>query len=147
MQAAGNLYGWYTGLAYLLPIAGKLIGAHRSVLVGGALISLGHIALAASGLGTMGSTDSGTAVFILGLAPIVIGTGRFKPNVSVMVGQLYAEGDPQRDPAVTIFYMGINVGAFISAFACGTLGERVGWHWGVTAAPPARCRRCGPSPC
>jgi len=138
-EAAGDLYGWYTGLAYLLPIFGgliadKLIGAHRSVLVGGVLISLGHLALAASGLGTMGATDTGMAVFVLGLALIVIGTGHFKPNVSVMVGQLYAEGDPRRDSAFTIFYMGINVGAFISAFVCGTLGERVGWHWGFGAA-------------
>src|SRR5918992_1096371 len=100
-EAAGNLYGWYTGTAYLLPILGgliadKLIGAHRAL--------------------------------------IVIGTGHFKPNVSVMVGALYKPDAPRRDGAFTIFYMGINLGAFICAFVCGTLGEKVGWHWGFGAA-------------
>src|SRR5262249_55793431 len=74
------------------------------------------------------------AVFVFGLALIVIGTGHFKPCVSVMVGQLYAERDPRRDGAFTIFYMGINLGAFLAAFVCGTLGERVGWHWGFGSA-------------
>src|SRR6185295_534328 len=69
-----------------------------------------------------------------GLAIIVIGTGHFKPSVSVMVGQLYEPGDPRRDGAFTIFYMGINLGAFLCAFICGTLGERVGWHWGFGSA-------------
>jgi proton-dependent oligopeptide transporter, POT family len=138
-ESAANLYGWYTGMAYLLPIFGgliadKLIGAHRSVLIGGIVIALGHVVLAASGLGMLGQTEAGLAVFVLGLALIVIGTGHFKPNVSVMVGQLYAVGDPRRDGAFTIFYMGINLGAFLSAFVCGTLGERVGWHWGFGAA-------------
>lgn len=138
-EAASNLYGWYTGLAYLLPILGglvadRLIGAHRSVLVGGVLIALGHIALAVSGLGHLAEADAGMSVFVLGLALIVIGTGHFKPNVSVMVGRLYPDNDPRRDGAFTIFYMGINVGAFASAFVCGTLGEKVGWHWGFGAA-------------
>src|SRR5678815_812046 len=74
------------------------------------------------------------SVFVLGLALIVIGTGHFKPCVSVMVGQLYGEDDARRDGAFTIFYMGINLGAFLSAFVCGTLGERVGWHWGFGSA-------------
>jgi POT family proton-dependent oligopeptide transporter len=74
------------------------------------------------------------SVFVFGLALIVIGTGHFKPCVSVMVGQLYDERDPRRDGAFTIFYMGINLGAFLAAFVCGTLGERVGWHWGFGAA-------------
>src|SRR3982750_1942714 len=65
---------------------------------------------------------------------IVIGTGHFKPNVSVMVGKLSPPDDPRRDGAFTIFYMGINLGAFICAFVCGTLGEKVGWHWGFGAA-------------
>jgi POT family proton-dependent oligopeptide transporter len=136
---ASLLYGWYTGLAYLLPIAGgwladKLLGTHRSMLVGGVVIALGHAVLAASGLGTLAHSDAGMSVFVFGLALIVIGTGHFKPCVSVMVGQLYAPGDPRRDGAFTIFYMGINLGAFLAAFVCGTLGERVGWHWGFGAA-------------
>src|SRR3954468_14584625 len=136
---AANLYGWYTGMAYLLPVFGgliadKLIGAHRSMLVGGLLILFGHVTLAASGFGSLGHSHAGMSVFVSGLVLIVIGTGHFKPNVSVMVGALYGPKDPRRDGAFTIFYMGINVGAFICAFVCGTLGEKVGWHWGFGAA-------------
>ncbi|MGH7893787.1 MAG: peptide MFS transporter [Candidatus Binatia bacterium] len=136
---ASLLYGWYTGLAYLLPIVGgwiadQLLGTHRSMVVGGLLIALGHIVLAVSGLGSLAASDAGMSVFVFGLALIVIGTGHFKPCVSVMVGQLYGASDPRRDGAFTIFYMGINLGAFLSAFVCGTLGERVGWHWGFGSA-------------
>lgn len=136
---ASTLYGWYTGLAYLFPILGgiiadKLIGTHRSMLVGGILIAIGHIILGLSGMGDLAHNQMGMTVFIMGLAVIVLGTGHFKPCVSVMVGQLYAEGDPRRDGAFTIFYMGINLGAFICAFVCGTLGEKVGWHWGFGSA-------------
>jgi POT family proton-dependent oligopeptide transporter len=138
-ESAGNLYGWYTGMAYFLSIFGgmiadKLIGAHRSVLMGGIVIALGHVALAGSGLGALGHSNAGMTLFVLGLVLIVIGTGHFKPNVSVMVGELYSEDDPRRDGAFTIFYMGINVGAFLSALVCGALGERIGWHWGFGAA-------------
>jgi POT family proton-dependent oligopeptide transporter len=138
-EAAASLYGWYTGMAYLLPVFGgliadKLIGAHRSMLVGGLIITLGHVALAISGIGALGHSHLGLSVFIGGLALIVIGTGHFKPTVSVMVGALYGPDDPRRDGAFTIFYMGINLGAFICAFVCGTLGEKVGWHWGFGAA-------------
>src|SRR5215468_10449434 len=136
---ASLLYGWYTGLAYLLPIAGGLVadrflGTHRSLVVGGLLIALGHTVLAVSGLGDLARSHLGMSVFVLGLALIVIGTGHFKPCVSVMVGQLYEPHDGRRDGAFTIFYMGINLGAFLSAFVCGTLGERVGWHWGFGSA-------------
>ncbi len=134
-----TLYGWYTGLAYLLPlfggiIADKMIGTHRSMVVGGILIAVGHIVLGISGVGGLEHSALGLSVFMGGLAMIVIGTGHFKPSVSVMVGQLYPEHDPRRDGAFSIFYMGINVGAFICAFTCGTLGERVGWHWGFASA-------------
>ena len=136
---ASTLYGWYTGLAYLFPILGgiiadKLIGTHRSMLVGGLLITIGHVVLAVSGLGTWEHDAVGMSVFIAGLALIVLGTGHFKPSVSVMVGQLYPPGDERRDAAFTIFYMGINLGAFLCAFICGTLGEKVGWHWGFGSA-------------
>jgi len=136
---ASVLYGWYTGLAYLFPIFGgliadKLIGTHRSMLAGGLLIALGHVILGISGFGAMAQSDLGMTLFITGLAVIVLGTGHFKPTVSVMVGQLYEAGDPRRDGAFTIFYMGINLGAFICAFVCGTLGEQVGWHWGFGSA-------------
>lgn len=136
---ASTLYGWYTGLAYLFPIFGgliadKLIGTHRSMLVGGILIAMGHIILGLSGIGDLAHSPAGMSMFIMGLAVIVLGTGHFKPCVSVMVGQLYKQGDPRRDGAFTIFYMGINLGAFICAFVCGTLGEKVGWHWGFASA-------------
>ena len=136
---ATNLYGWYTGLAYLVPIIGgliadKLIGTHRSMLVGGIIIAMGHIMLALSGLSDLAQNNTGMAVFVFGLALIVLGTGHFKPCVSVMVGQLYGPNDPRRDGGFSIFYMGINLGAFICAFICGTLGEKVGWHWGFGSA-------------
>jgi len=136
---ASILYGWYTGMAYLLPMAGgmiadKLIGTHRSMVLGGLIIAFGHIMLAVSGMGGLDHSSLGMSLFIFGLVVIVIGTGHFKPCVSVMVGQLYPEKDPRRDGAFTIFYMGINLGAFLCAFVCGTLGEQVGWHWGFGSA-------------
>lgn len=136
---ASNAYGWYTGLAYLTPIIGgiiadKFIGTHRSMLVGGLLIALGHIVLGVSGLGGLEHSELGMSVFVLGLALIVIGTGHFKPSVSVMVGQLYDLKDPRRETAFGIFYMGINLGAAIQTYIVGTLGELVGWHWGFGAA-------------
>ena len=136
---ASTLYGWYTGLAYLFPIFGgliadKLIGTHRSMLVGGLLIAMGHVVLGVSGIGELAHNSMGMTAFLLGLCLIVCGTGHFKPTVSVMVGQLYKPGDPRRDGAFTIFYMGINLGAFLCAFVVGTLGEKVGWHYGFTAA-------------
>lgn len=136
---ASNAYGWYTGLAYLTPIVGgliadKLIGTHRSMIVGGLLIALGHVVLGISGLGDMEHNATGMSVFVFGMALIVIGTGHFKPSVSVMVGQLYKQGDPRRETAFGIFYMGINLGAALQTYIVGTLGERVGWHWGFGAA-------------
>lgn len=137
--SASRLYGWYTGMAYLLPLAGgiladRFLGTHRSMVVGGVLIALGHIVLWITGLGELSHSDLGMSIFVGGLVLIIIGTGYFKPCVSVMVGQLYGPNDPRRDGAFTIFYMGINVGAFICAFVCGTLGEKVGWHWGFGSA-------------
>ncbi len=136
---ANTLYGWYTGMAYLLPILGgliadKLIGTHRSMLVGALLITLGHLALGVSGFGSMPLDATGMAVFVFGLAIITIGTGHFKPSVSVMVGQLYPKGDPRRDGAFSIFYMGINTGAFLCNLACGYLAQEYGWHYGFAAA-------------
>lgn len=136
---ASTLYGWYTGMAYLLPILGgliadKLLGTHRSMVVGGLLIALGHVVLGVSGIGTMALSDTGMTVFVFGLALITIGTGHFKPSVSVMVGQLYPLGDPRRESAFSIFYMGINLGSFLCNLACGTLAVAYGWHYGFGAA-------------
>jgi POT family proton-dependent oligopeptide transporter len=128
---AANLYGTYTGLVYFTPLLGGLLadrylGTRRSLVIGGALIALGHFSLAVPGMGA----------FYLGLALVVIGTGFFKPNVSTMVGQLYGAGDPRRDEGFTIFYVGINVGAFLGPIVCGYLAQTpgYGWHWGFGAA-------------
>jgi len=136
---ANTLYGWYTGLAYLFPVLGgiiadKFIGTHRSMVLGGLIIALGHIVLAVSGMGEWAHNEVGMSAFIGGLALIILGTGHFKPCVSTMVGQLYRQGDASRDGGFSIFYMGINLGAFLCAFVCGTLGQKVGWHWGFGSA-------------
>jgi POT family proton-dependent oligopeptide transporter len=126
-------------MVFLTPILGGMIadhfiGTHRSMLVGGFLIALGHVVLGISGFGNMAHNELGMSVFVTGLALIVIGTGHFKPTVSVMVGQLYSDKDPRRDGAFTIFYMGINLGALLGILLCSWLGETIGWHWGFGSA-------------
>jgi POT family proton-dependent oligopeptide transporter len=137
-RQSGPIYAWYTSLVYLLPVFGglladKLLGTHRSMVIGGLLIMVGHIALAAMDI--FGTTSPAAKIpFFLGLGLIILGTGFFKPCVSVMVGQLYREGDRRRDSGFTIFYMGINVGAFLGALACGWLAAKYGWAYGFGAA-------------
>jgi proton-dependent oligopeptide transporter, POT family len=138
-EAGDGLFGWYTGGVYLLSIFGglatdKLIGLHRSVVVGGLLIALGHVTLAVSGIGTLAASDAGMAVFIAGLALIVLGTGHFKPIIPAMIDKLYAADDPRRDAAFNVFYIGVNVGAALGPLACSLLGEKIGWHWGFGSA-------------
>ena len=127
--SAGAVYGLYTSMVYMstLPggwIADRLIGQRRAVLYGGIIIAAGHFSMAFPSLAT----------FYLGLFLIVIGTGLLKGNVSVIVGQLYAPRDVRRDAGFSIFYMGINLGAFIAPLICGYLGQRVNWHAGFAAA-------------
>ena len=126
---AGAIYGLYTSMVYMttLPggwIADRLIGQRRAVLYGGIIIASGHFCMAFSALST----------FYLGLFLIVIGTGLLKGNVSVIVGRLYAKDDIRRDAGFSIFYMGINLGAFIAPLVCGYLGQKVSWHIGFAAA-------------
>lgn len=126
---AGAIYGLYTSMVYMatLPggwIADQILGPQRAVLVGGVLIAAGHFSMALPSLAT----------FYLGLTLIVIGTGLLKGNVSVIVGRLYGKDDERRDAGYSIFYMGINTGAFIAPFICGYLGQRVNWHAGFAAA-------------
>ena len=141
------LYGVYTFMAYFGSIFGgiaadRMLGTHRSMIIGGWFIAFGHIALAVSGFfgfspGPAVSMENGAGAlvtFLLGLSLIIIGTGFFKPCVSVIVGQLYGEGDARRDSGFTIFYMGINLGAMLSPLVAGTLGEKIGWHWGFGSA-------------
>ncbi|MFT3765263.1 MAG: peptide MFS transporter [Minicystis sp.] len=125
---ASVLYGWYTGLVYLTPVIGGLIadrylGQKRSVFVGGLLMALGQFVLFGS-----------EASFFIGLVLLIIGNGFFKPNISTQVGNLYPPGDARRDGAFTIFYMGINLGAFICNFICGSLAAAYGWRYGFLAA-------------
>ena len=126
---AGAIYGLYTSMVYMstLPggwIADRLIGQRRAVLYGGIVIACGHFSMAFPSIPT----------FYFGLCLIVVGTGLLKGNVSVNVGQLYGPKDNRRDAGFSIFYMGINLGAFISPLICGYLGQRVSWHAGFAAA-------------
>ncbi|HQU91144.1 MAG TPA: peptide MFS transporter [Pyrinomonadaceae bacterium] len=130
---ASAIVGIYASFVYLasLPggwIADKWLGLRKAVLVGGSLISLGHITIGAS------SFTHSKVPFFLGLAFIVLGTGLLKPNISAMVGDLYPEGGARKDAGFSVFYMGINLGAFIGQLITGFLGEKIGWHWGFTAA-------------
>lgn len=146
---ATALYGMYTAMVYAtaLPggwVADKLWGHRRTVFVGGCIIAAGHFTLAGP---LVGLPDLPS--FYAGLVMIIVGTGLLKPNVSTMVGQLYptaqagdsgeqrAEAElwgARRDAGFSIYYMGINLGAILGPFICGTLGERVNWHWGFSAA-------------
>ncbi|MGD0500585.1 MAG: peptide MFS transporter [Bryobacteraceae bacterium] len=126
---AAAIYGLYTAMVYLLSLPGgwvadRIIGQRKAVLYGGVLIACGQFCLMAPG----------TAVFYLGLVILVLGAGLLKPNVSAIVGQLYAQGDGRRDAGFSIFYMGINLGALISPLACGWVGERISWRLGFGLA-------------
>lgn len=141
-QAAGNnpglgwddafalsIYGWYTMAVYVMSIPGGIIadrwlGQKKTVLWGGILLVLGHSILAVDAIWA----------FAAGLTLIVLGVGGLKPNISTMVGGLYREGDPRRDKGFTIFYIGINIGAWLAALIVGGVGELYGWHYGFGLA-------------
>src|SRR6195256_145053 len=124
---ASQIYGLYTGLVYLTPIFGglladRVLGHRRTVVIGAMLMALGHFMMAFEPL------------LLFALLTLILGNGAFKPNMSAQVGALYAPGDPRRDRAYSIFYGGINLGAFLAPLVCGTLGEEAGWHYGFAAA-------------
>jgi POT family proton-dependent oligopeptide transporter len=126
---AAQIYGIYTMLVYLMGIPGgyaadRWLGHFRAVFLGGVIIAAGHFTMAIQGL----------PFFYTGLGLIIIGTGLLKPNVSTMVGSLYTAEDNRRDAGFSIFYMGINLGAFISPLVCGWLGQKYNWHYGFAAA-------------
>ena len=129
-EEATSLYGWYTMLVYLTPIIGgyiadRMLGTRRSVVLGGFIIAAGHIAL---------FFDT-KATFYVGLGLVILGTGLFKPNISAIVGQLYSkDNEGQRDGGYTLFYMGVNAGAFFGISLCGYIGEKIGWHYGFGLA-------------
>jgi proton-dependent oligopeptide transporter, POT family len=123
------LYGWYTMMVYVMSVPGgyiadKLLGQKKSVLFGGILLVIGHSTLAIEQMWA----------FYTGLVFIVLGCGMLKPNISTMVGGLYKPGDIRRDKGFTIFYIGINLGAFISSLVVGYVGEVYGWHYGFGLA-------------
>lgn len=124
-----SLYGWYTMLVYVMSIPGgiiadRVLGQKKSVLVGGILLCLGHGVLAVEQMWA----------FYTGLLLIILGVGLLKPNISTMVGGLYKQGDIRRDKGFTIFYIGINVGAFLASIVVGYVGETIGWHYGFGLA-------------
>ncbi len=124
---ASQIYGLYTGLVYLTPLFGgwladNLLGQRRTVILGAALMAFGHFMMAFEPL------------FLLALLTLILGNGAFKPNISTQVGGLYAPGDHRRDRAYSIFYVGINIGAFLAPLVCGSLGEMLGWYYGFAAA-------------
>jgi POT family proton-dependent oligopeptide transporter len=127
---ASLTYGGFTSLVYMTGIAGgfvadRILGYQRSIMLGGALMAVGCFMLMAPDLTT----------FVLGLAVIVVGNGLFKPNISTMVGKLYAPNDVRRDSGFTIFYMGINAGAFFAPFICASwIGQTYGYRWGFFSA-------------
>ncbi len=137
---ASNIYGSYTGLVYLTPLIGGYVadrywGNRKSIFVGGILMALGQFFMFFSA--SLGSGDDKSLALTLmwtGLGFLIFGNGFFKPNISTMVGQLYEESDSRKDAAYTIFYMGINAGAFVSPLVCGYLGENVDFKWGFLAA-------------
>jgi len=127
--SALELYGWYTMLVYMMSIPGglladRLIGQKKAVLLGGVLIIIGQFVLAIDSI----------YAFAAGLILIVSGVGALKPNISTMVGGLYRQGDPKRDAGFTIFYIGINIGAFSAPLLVGYFGEVIDWHLGFSLA-------------
>lgn len=127
--AAAAVYSAYGSLVYASTVIGgrisdTILGMRRSIFLGGILMALGHFTLAIEH----------NVTFYLALALIVVGNGFFKPNISTFVGSLYKDGDPRKDSGFVIFYMGINIGAFVSPLLCGWLGREYGWHYGFGLA-------------
>jgi len=128
-EDALKLYAMYTGLVYITPIFGglladKILGFRKAVLLGAFLMTCGHASMAFE-------TET---TFYLGLILLVLGNGAFKPNISSIVGNLYPKNSDKKDSAYTIFYMGINAGAFLGIMLCGYIGEKVGWNYGFGLA-------------
>lgn len=126
---AYSVYGAYTALVYTTPFIGgiladRLLGTRRAVILGGLLMSAGHLLM----------TVEHEVAFFGALSLLIVGNGFFKPNISAMVGGLYAADSPKRDGGFTIFYMGINLGAAMSPLICGYVGETYGWHYGFGLA-------------
>lgn len=134
---SGIIYGAYTALVYITPVLGgyladKYLGQRKAVAYGAVLLTFGHFLMGFEGDG--GQDAASLNIFWLALAFIIVGSGFLKANISVMVGQLYPRTDVRRDGAYTIFYMGINLGAFLGSLLCGYIGETYGWSYGFGLA-------------
>ncbi len=126
---AYGIYGAYVSLVYATPVLGgviadRLLGSRSAIMLGAILMAIGHFAMA----------FEHKMIFFIALGFLIIGNGFFKPNISTLIGKLYLENDPRKDSAFTIFYMGINTGAFLTPLTCGTIGELYGWHYGFGLA-------------
>lgn len=141
-ELAYGIYGAYGALVYATPILGgfladNFLGYRKSILFGGILMALGHFTL---GLLPLIENPEGSShflehgIFFLALSLLVLGNGYFKPNISSFVGEIYADKIEKKDSAFTLFYMGINIGAFLAPLTCGTIGETYGWHYGFSLA-------------
>jgi len=124
---SSQIYGIYTALVYLTPVLGGILadryfGQRKAVYIGGILMAIGHFLMALE------------PMFLVALIFLIFGNGFFKPSLSTQVGNLYPPGDQRRDSAFSIYYMGVNSGALLAPFICGTLGQKVGWHYGFGAA-------------
>jgi len=124
---ASQIYGIYTALVYLTPLLGgmiadRVLGQRKTVVIGAVLMAIGQFFLVAE------------SMFLVGLFFLIVGNGCFKPNLATQVGGLYPPGDPRLDRAYSIYYMGVNLGAFFAPLVCGTLGQRFGWGYGFGAA-------------
>lgn len=124
---ASQIYGFYTALVYGTPILGgmladRVLGQRKTVYLGGVLMAIGQFMLASD------------ALFFFGLLFLILGNGAFKPNLASQVGSLYAPGDPRRDSAYSIYYVGVNIGAMLAPIVAGTIGEEYDWHWGYAVA-------------
>lgn len=139
------LLGTYAGLAYALPLVGgiladRYLGMRKAVIYGGSLLVLGQLGMGYTGQVASGvpgqAVQDGVAVQVMyfSLALIAVGVGFLKPNISTIVGRLYAEHDPRRDSGFTLFYMGINIGAFLSSLIVAYIGEKIGWGYGFALA-------------
>ncbi len=144
-KQAGLLYGSYTALVYAMPVIGGMIadrylGFKKAIMFGAVLLVCGHFGMAFEGSpsvmvdGAVVRDSLYEQIFYLSLAFIIVGVGFLKSSISTIVGQLYGERDPRRDAGFTIFYMGINVGAFVATLLCGYLGETYGWAYGFGLA-------------
>lgn len=136
IEGASHSYGAYNGLVYATPLLGglladRIIGYRRSIILGAILMALGEFGLCFAGFGII---PQNFATVYTSLAFIIVGNGFFKPNISTLVGKLYPQGDSRRDGAFTIFYMGINIGAFLAPIFCGQIGQKYGFHYGFGLA-------------